>query len=165
MSETLALTCLGNNRRPAKSIAMRQEAATKLVDQMIKGGHIEKDDQGISIANIVEATRYETDGYKIARELENRHHWDCDMVIAEQMDRFSGILEGVYDIAEKQWAAENPSEPTFLEGESVIWRGKPAVVRGTCEYRPQCYRLQNDEIKAGSSAAFIVPFEDVSAHP
>lgn len=158
----LKLECVqSTNKRPSKTKEMRRQAACVIAARMIKLGLI--DDENESIEDIVEATQYAAfdDGYKIAKRLEDRHHWDCDMALAEELDGFSGELEKIHEAAEKQWAAENPHEPAFPAGAVVMWRGEPATVHGIYEYRPQCYRIRRGEMGSENSF-YIVPFEDVT---
>ena len=130
---------------------------------MIKRGHLEETEADQSIDDIVQATVYEVhDGYKIAKRLEDRFYWDSDMQVAEDMDQFDSILHDVHRAAEAVWAAENPSEPKFADGDTVTWRGIPATVHGICDYRPQCYEVTQGEMK-WAEVYFVVPFEEVSA--
>ncbi|MFZ0711379.1 MAG: hypothetical protein WAM53_15185, partial [Terrimicrobiaceae bacterium] len=143
MTEQLQFICCPGNKRPTRTPEMRRQAAVRLVSEMVKTGTVESSDAEATVSDIVKATRFETfDGYKIARELEKWHHWDCDMEIAEQLGEFGGILNQIYDAAEKTWAAENPNEPKFSDGMVVMWRGKPATLHGIYEYRPQCYKVR-----------------------
>ena len=160
--DQLTLVCDGDNKRPVITDAMRLQAAEQLVEDMVKSGLIEPDQITGSAADIVEATRWERyDGFKIARELERNCHWDCDMQIAEAMEGFNGLIQSIYDTAEKQWAADNPSEPAFGEGATVIWRGNPATIHGVCEYRPQSYKVRQGEM-SNPTSYYVVPFEEVS---
>ena len=160
MPEELALVCGAGNKRPEKTPAMRREAAAILVKEMVQAGMVPAYDADSSVNDIVKATRYETDGYRIARELEQSCRWDCDMEIAEKMDEFDGALESIYRAAEKRWAAENPSIPAFGDRDEVIWRGKPALVCGIYDGRPHTYKVQQGEM-GDPKSFYIVPFEDV----
>lgn len=163
MGDQLGLVCAGRNKRPEKTKDMRLHAAERLVQRMVESGALDGEDTEGCAADIVEATRFEIhDGYRIARELDQRFHWDCDMEIAEQLNEFSGILDDIFREAERKWAAENPREPKFSDGDSVLWRGKPATVHGVCEYYPQYYKIRQGDMKSPGSF-YIVPFEDVSA--
>lgn len=159
----LPLVCAGATMRPKQTSDMRLQAATELVEHMIKSGVIPDDDREICAQDIAKATRYESyDGYKIARELENLHHWECDMQIAEELEGFSRLLDRIYSAAERQWDTENPRGPKFTDGTTVIWRGKPATVHGVYEHRPQCYRVRQGEM-GNETSFYIVPFEDVTS--
>lgn len=160
--DELTLTCAAGNRRPSITDAMRLQAAQQLVESMVKRHLLETDQVDGAAADIVKATRWEQhDGYRIARELERYSHWDCDMQIVEAMEEFSGLLQCIYDAAEKQWAADNPHEPAFDEGATVIWRGSPATVHGVYEYRPYCYKVRQGEMGSPTSY-YVAPFEEVS---
>lgn len=148
--------------RPKVTAEMRLEAARILVADMIKSGVIPDTEPEECAEEIASATQYEQDdGYKIARNLESGFHWECNMDIAEAMSEFGGILQNIYNAAEKQWAADNPREPAFKPGDSVFWRKKPAVVEGVCKYRPQSYRLKQGDMPANSY--YVAPFEEVTA--
>ena len=163
MNDQLALTCAARNKRPARTETMRRQAAEKLIAEMVERGLVNAADAADSVGDIVRATRWETqDGYKIARELEQSCSWDCDMQIAEALESFADTLDSIYDAAEKQWAAENPSDPAFADGMAVVWRGQPATVHGLYDYRPQCYRVRQGDMGKPTSF-YIVPFEDVTA--
>lgn len=167
MSDQLTLTCTGSiNKRPERTEEMRRQAATKVAESIFASdgasGAMSPEELAESVEDIVKATSWGMhDGYKIARELERRFHWDCDMNDAEELDGFSGALERIYDAAEKVWAAENPRDPKFSDGDAVIWRGKAATVRCVYRHRPQCYEILQGEMRQNS--AYIVPFEDVTA--
>jgi hypothetical protein len=165
MNDELVLVCpKSTNKRPQITEEMRRQAAEQIVAEMVTYDLLEGIDQADTVRDIVKATDYETDdGFKIARELERKCHWDCDMQIAEQLDQFGATLDMIYAAAEKVWAAENPKEPEFRDGDPVIWRGKPATVRCVHQYRPQCYEIRQGEL--GPNSAYIVPFEDVTAAP
>lgn len=160
--DELTLTCATGNKRPSITDAMRIQAAEQLVESMVKQRLLDAKEIEGAAADIVRATKWEQrDGYKIARELERYCHWDCDMEIAEAMEEFSGLLQGIYDAAEKQWAADNPREQAFEDGASVTWRGSPATVHGVYEYRPHCYKVRQGEMGSPTSY-YVVPFEEVS---
>jgi hypothetical protein len=157
----LPLICAPGNRRPTHTDAMRLEAAQQLVERLIKSGILPPQEIDGAAEDIAKATRYEwSDGYKMAKELEDRHHWDCDMQIAEALEEFEPILERIYSAAEQQWATENPRDPVYPDGASVTWRGKPATVVGVDVRRPQCYHLRQAAMRPGSY--YVVPFEDVT---
>jgi hypothetical protein len=159
--EQLALTCIGDNKRPAITDAMRKQAAEQLVQSMVRQHLLDEGQVEGSADDIVKATRYEQfDGYKIARELESRCHWDCDMPIAEAMEEFHGLLQAIYDDAENRWAADNPRGPEFTDGDAVKWRGQCATVHGVYERRPQCYKVRQGDMRPDSY--YIAPFEEVS---
>lgn len=160
MEEELSLVCVGSNKRPIKTDAMRLQAAEKLVADLVRGSYLDDDDGAAD--QIVKVTRWgEYDGHKIARELDIRCGWDCDLELASELDAFGEILQDIFDEVEKKWAAENPHDPQFGEGEAVVWDGKEAKVAGIWEHRPQCYKVQTKDSKEGSF--YVVPFEDVSA--
>jgi len=149
-----------SEQRPKMDDAMRKQAAMALVDDLVKKGLLDDRDLDDAADDIVKATKWDMyDGYKIARELERFAHWDCDMAIAEAMESFSGLLQGLFDAAEKKWAAENPCEPSFNIGATVRWRGAAAVVHGISKYRPQCYEVTQGVMRQCSY--FVVPFEEV----
>jgi hypothetical protein len=140
---------------------MRRQAVETLVEHMVQYRTIEPCDAAASIEDILQATcREECDGYQIARELELSFHWDCNLDIAEHLDEFSGILRNIYETAEQQWAAENPHDPAFDVGATVIWKAKSATIVGIYGHRPQCYKVRQGEMRPNSY--YVVPFEDVS---
>jgi hypothetical protein len=139
---------------------MRKQAATELVSYMVKSGVIPDRDLEGCIDDIVYATRWNwDDGYEIGHNLKTRG-WACDMNLAEELDGFGDILVRIVNAAEDLWAAENPHEPKFSEGDTVIWHGAPATVHGIYEYRPQRYKIRQGDMKPTSY--YVVPFEDVS---
>jgi hypothetical protein len=159
--ETLNLVCAGSyNKRPIKSAEMRHRAAETLVADLIKGNLLEEDDGAAD--QIVQVTRWgEYDGHRMARELDSRFGWDCDLGLACELDAFDGLLQDIFDAAEKQWATENPHDPQFGSGDTVVWNGTTARIDGICQYRPQCYQVQFGDMRPNSY--YVVPFEDVFA--
>lgn len=160
----LDLTCDGQNKRPSKrSDEILRAAATRLVKEMVSKGLIEQEDAEDSVAQIARASRYnDMDGYHLARELDDRYGWDCDMQMVEALDEFHWLLDAVHLEAEKKWAAENPREPKFSEGDTVQWHGEDATIHGIYDSRPQYYKVRQGEMSGGPNSYYVVPFEDVT---
>jgi len=160
MNGELDLMCSKPNKRPQITEEMRMQASVKMVARMVHAGLFQKHETDGFADDICAATKRERhDGYKIARELEERHHWECDFSIADSLEEFGGILDAIHRDAEKKWAEENPMTP-LPEGSVVFWNGSLGTVHGVCPYRPHCYKFRNDETK-GPESYFVVPFEDV----
>ena len=166
MSDELPLTCVApGNRRPGTDDAMRLQAAREIAGELVRCGIVGEAEAEGSARDIFKATRNgERDGFRIARELERGCSWDCDMETAEALDGFGSALDAIHSAAEKKWAAENPALPTFSAGDTVIWRGEPATVRGEYEHRPQCYRISQG-LACSEGSYYVVPYEDALPAP
>lgn len=163
MVEQLPLVCIhSTNKRPERTDTMRRQAAEQLIADLVKQGiFTAQEATSEHVDDLVEATRFETDGYAIAHELDEEHGWECDLTLANALDAFSGILDRIYREVEKRWATENPHGPQFAEGDIVLLNGKPATVVGVSPYRPQCYHLTQGKMQPDSY--YVVPFENVRA--
>lgn len=161
MEDTLPLVCTVPNKRPSRPTQETLlEAARVVVDAMVKDGiDLGTDLQGCA-EDIADVGRYgEEDGYRLAKSLEDRHHWECDMQIAEALEQYGYEVSKRVDAAVRLWATENPMNPLAI-GTSVIWRGKIATVAGVAEHAFHSYLLKNDECPANSH--WVVAFEDVT---
>ena len=166
MTEQLPLVCHGDNKRPKITDRIRRLAAEKLIDRMIKHGLLSADERDDCANDLVKVARFgASDGYHIARELDDRHHWDCDLQMAEELDDLGTMLHDIVRAEEKLWAVENPREPLFKAGDTVLWHKQPATIGGVSPYRPQCYEVHQGKFDAASGSAYIVPFEDVAPIP
>lgn len=143
---------------------MSIRAAEKTVDAMIADeilqGHHRTDDI-TSIANV--AGRHD-DGYAIAKKLEQRCGWDCDLETAQALDAFSTHARREIESAEAQWLKENGIAPTLAAGTRVRTpRGETGTIAGLYPYGSAKYAVKIDgdpQAEAPHFARRIVNFED-----
>ena len=149
------------NKRPRHvTEPMARVAAEKIVDELLKlDGFLAEDRDGIvdDIASL--RTHYHEDGYKLARELEQCRHWECDMAVAEVLDGFARLCRRELEKAQRAWETENPMEPPFPVGTSVKTPSRGVGVI-TAIHRSS-YSVRTPELPPGS--VWIIPFEEVSA--
>ena len=144
------------------------QAAKELCRRLIKRvPDLSEDNFEEMCDDILDAIAYETDGYKIARELES-HGWDVDDEIVDVMREASFVRNDVLDRAVKLWAADAQAEPQFEVGATVRFSHRGQEVEGVvvkldlqrAQYIVQCASLGH--VASGVGVHGIVAnFEDV----
>lgn len=140
-------------------------AAHEIVAELIKItaiGAEEKDEAAKQLASVFPWG----DGYEIAKELDQRHSWDCDMEMAEVLDGYGSTVRRLIDKAQAQWVAENNIQPPLPTPSRAIYQGKTGTVTGVYEYGPAKYLFKEDGDPLADTEAqrrIIVNFEDVEA--
>lgn len=156
----LPLICSPPNARPTKlSDAMLRQAAEHVMRQFVKDGTLRESDLDGAINDLLEVTYYDRNmgGYEIAKGLERNHHWDCTRDMLEVFDEFSDQCADLLTQAEKEWALENPMEPPFQTGETVVTPHGVGPIEKIHEYGPAKY------VVGIKDRHLIVNFEDVGA--
>lgn len=147
--------------RPGLTGEIKRVAATTVVDRMIKAGLIEAQDRDESINDIARVGGAWHDGYQIARELEKRFGWDCNMEIAEGLDGFAGMVGDEIEASQKDWAARNNIQPPLPLGARIRARAWGlGTITEIYERGPAQYIIEPDD-RPGVNA--IVNFEDAVA--
>lgn len=102
-------------------------------------------------------------GYEIAKELDDRHHWEgIDLELIEILDGASCHMWRAHDEAMKAWVAEVGFVPAFKEGDRVTTpRGTGPVWR--VEHDKAQYVVSIDGENYGLGGGAIVNAEDVTA--
>lgn len=76
------------------------------------------DDLADIIDQLKESIRYESDGYRICRDLENEG-WSPDAEMVQVVDRVESIRQSVLDSAVANWIVDAQIEPAFKVGDTV----------------------------------------------
>lgn len=81
------------DRLKALSEDDRRAVAEEIVDDLL-GAHAEKmPRRERAIEDIILCSRWSgMDGYEIAKYLDDTHHWECDLELAQALDGLSHIL-------------------------------------------------------------------------
>ena len=156
--DQLPLTCPSPNQRPRRvTDAMALRAAERITDDLIQSSFFGIEERDEIIADLLEVTRFDrtVDGYQIARTLENSKHWECDLQIAECLDRFSDLCSEALRQAEWRWAVENPMKQSFPTGHPVSTAYGDGRIDSIYDRGAHKYVVQVGDRK------LIIPFEDV----
>ncbi len=145
--------------------------ADTLLDSLIERGlksTAEREASSCDIARVISKLGPFADGYTIARQLEERSGWDCDLQIAAALDDFSELRAIEVRRLRAEWAARNDVKPQFAIGSRVSFG--PAMlekgeITGVSKYTPAAYEIAVDgDASAGEphNRRRIVHFEDVA---
>lgn len=101
------------NPRPTRlTDAMKLAAATDLVADMIKSHDLEENQRDGAVRDIVQHATAHMDGYELAKVLDDRCMWSCDLGMAEALDGYSAAARKQLEIAQKAWfETEQPAQP------------------------------------------------------
>ncbi len=155
--------------RPKLNDEMKMRAARKLVGDMVKNGELEiEGDAELYAKDIATHGNTWSDGYELAKALDDYCHWDCNLTIAEALDNFSHYASNEVAQAEKEWVERCSIQPPIPLGTRVkLLRGgetgtlDEVYTHGAAKY---CVKIDGDpEAKAPTKARRIVNFEDVAA--
>lgn len=150
--------------RPKFSAEIALAAAKELAGTLAREGQIDPKDVDASAIDIAEYAEPHMDGYEIARTLENRVFWDCDLELANTLDSFAHLVNLIIAAAEKEWAARNDIKPPLECGTRVTLRSaETGTIDRIYEYGAAKYCIAIDQdSNAVKGARRIVNFEDVS---
>lgn len=163
--ETAALT-----RPKTLTPEMAARAAKKVAARLAHDGHIGKDEIETCASDIAECGRlYGQDGYQLAKELDDNHYWDCNLMVAETLEEFSGEARREIEAAEKVWFFETKPQPQFANGTRItVPHGETGVIDGIYEYGVGKYTVKIDGDKDADTkmqSRRIVNFEDAERAP
>ena len=101
------------NPRPTRlTDAMKQAVAEELVADLIKDNELEEGQREGAVADIVRHAHSNMDGYELAKTLDDRCCWSCDLSMAEALDGYSSVARKHLDAAQRAWfEAEMPTPP------------------------------------------------------
>lgn len=101
--------------RSAEEILMA--VAKKLMPDLMRWGRFEEDEAPEIAEQLLKALKWERDGYKLAKHLEDHCSWDGD---AELVDLLEGAdFYGCHRDAIKAWIRDNAIAPAFEVGKQV----------------------------------------------
>lgn len=158
-----------NSPRPSElTQGMRLAAAKLVVAKLVNGGLIslpESTDAERDLADLRLGPW--TDGYTIAKKLDDCCGWDCNLPMAEILDGFSSELCAQLLTAQKEWASRENIQPPIPLGQHVRLRsGETGVLDEVYKYGPAqyCVRIDGDEKAAPpTNSRRIINFEDAVA--
>jgi len=103
------------------------------------------------------------DGFKLAKELEDRCHLDADMQLAEILDSGSSYLWEAEREAVKAWVAENDIKPQFEVGARITCSRGLGTVREIRDAEAQYVILPDGEAdRFARGGGWIISFDDVT---
>lgn len=158
-----------SEQRPRSSDkAIILEAASELVDNLIRDQLIDADEKDAVVEAISSFGYAGMDGYQLMRTLEDRHYLDGSAERVEALDNFSSLIYQAVDKAQKAWAKRNTMHPPFAAGTRIQFG--PQAETGTIDYvyergaHQYAVIVDGDARAVGpSNARRIVNFEDVRA--
>ena len=152
-----------NPPRPEIDDDIRQKAAERFIRKF--PDIQEQYDESEIINQLVSASRWADDGYRMAEELEICFSWEMDFNTVEELDSFNSFVRTTLEAAEKAWAEENRIQPPLATGTKVTykrgWEQKTGEISGIYKFWPACYTIQEDGAPSNMSA--VLKYEDVQA--
>lgn len=151
--------------RPKFSPEIARLAAAEVVGELIEARHIEEAQRGDATDDIARYAggRY-SDGYAIAKRLDDRAGWDCNFEMAEILNGLSSTISYHISAAEKAWAARTSPQPPFPVGTRVrLSASEVGAIDGIYEYGAAQYIVKIDGDKAAApptKSRCVVNFED-----
>lgn len=140
----------------------------RVAEQLVRSGMIETEEQPACAADIAKHGTLYDDGYELAKTLERRCYWDCDLQMAEELDSFSGYAREEIDAAQKEWAERNKIQPPLPIGRRVktIRHNEVGTITGIYEHGVAQFLIAvegDPDYAPPKNARRIVNFEDVQA--
>jgi hypothetical protein len=140
-------------------------AARNIAEDLARDGLI--DDIEATVRDIAKHGRSHQDGYELAKILDARCYWDCDLATAEILDGFSSCAHREIEIAEREWASRNDITAPFpLDTAVKLHSGETGIITDIYKYGAAkfCIKIDGDaEANSPMQARRIVNFEDVAA--
>lgn len=153
--------------RPRFSPEIARIAATEIVAELIKGGHLTEAEREQSVDDIAEHAKPYDDGYELAQRLDDYAGWDCDFMMSEMLNGFSWACSEAIAEAQKKWASETNQQPHLPIGTRVSFGdGERGEITGIYEHGAAQYLVKVDGDKDADGpheSRRIVNFEGVEA--
>jgi hypothetical protein len=112
---------MGSPRPKIGTPAMKLAAAQRVVADLVKGGHLEAREVEGAAEQIAKHGERWGDGYSLAKALDDREYWDCNLDMAETLDGFGSELDREIRAAQKAWFEAEKPEPPFAVGERIAF--------------------------------------------
>ena len=160
-----------NEPRPREYTPEMRAAAAREVARYIVGKQAPDEDAAALADAIVEAGRYDRDGFQLAKTLEG-DGWDVDSQWVEYLDAYGARCDDELRREVKAWVKRNDITPTLPHGARVKLRsGETGAVDRTwshCESEARYAITLDGDLDAGplpegKLSRRLVPFESVEA--
>jgi hypothetical protein len=148
-------------RPKALTPEMLLSIGTELASMLAKSGHIDTDQIEASAADIAKVGRRHIDGYELAKALDDRCYWDCNLMMADDLDAFSSLADDRIKAAQREWADRNNVQPPYPIGTKVKnKRGEVGVLDEVYSHGVAQYLVKMDDEKRPTCRSILF-FEDV----
>jgi hypothetical protein len=127
-----------------------------------------------TLQHLMDALQYgDTDGYKLASRLEDRHGYDPDEELVDILSAASFKIYDAHKEAVRKWVAENNIQPQFAVGQIVKYKVNRYSKSQTGEItkidtETAQYTIFDESaghVRSGvGTIGFVVPYEIVSTH-
>ena len=148
----------------------RRVIAADLVDRVIKTGTLGPSDRDEAIEDVIKATRWCSDGYEIAKALDDDNGWMCDAEVVAILDDFGVEKSGALRESVKAWVVHFGIAARFLVGQRIIaYDGTEQAFRGVvddirAEFAEYAVKIDGDpRAEPPTNSRRIVAFEDCVA--
>lgn len=155
---------MSDEKRPFKiSDEAKRECAVEMFESLQRCCGMKDFQREAAISDLVQYGQLYMDGYHLAKKLDSYANWDCDLIMAEELDGFSALLSSALKDAQREWVKRCVITPPFPVGTAVIARWGGEDIKGTIDEIPENglaeYYVKRDG-ELGSTRA-VVRFEDV----
>jgi hypothetical protein len=160
--------------RPKKlTPEMALRAARKIADALVANSMIGAGEAETCARDIANHGMTGTDGYQLAKDLDDYCGWDPDFRMVEELDQFQWLARSEIEAAEKEWFARTSLQPPFPIGAHIaIGDGETGEITGIYEHGVAKYLVKIDgdpdakpNNRGGRGTRRIVNFEDVKPAP
>lgn len=138
--------------------------AQAMAEQLVSNGHSELGDAAEIANDIAKVWRSGMDGYQLAKALDERCYWDCDLSLAEDLDGFGRLVDAEIKKAQQAWSERNNIQPAYADGDRVkyLWGREPYIGRiaEICAYEVATYLIAPEK-EMTNNGRHVVRFEDV----
>lgn len=151
----------GQEKRPKQATEeMKLAAAMPIAEEIQRQRPDEKVDE--LAKQIAKHGRQYTDGYALAKRLDDCEYWDCDLDIAQELDNYASNLDSEIRKAQREWAERTKPQPPFAIGSRVrIPHGDVGEITDIYEHGAAQFLVKVDG--KDDSSRRIVNFEDCVA--
>jgi hypothetical protein len=150
--------------RPKFSPEIARMAAAEIVGELIEARQIDEEQRGDATTDLTKHCRPHSDGYALARRLEDYAGWDCNFEMAEILNGFSHTASEYVRKAEKAWAERTSPQPPYPIGTRVtLSRGETGTLDGIYDRGAAQYLVKLDGDKNAEpphNSRCIINFED-----
>lgn len=148
---------------------MKKAVAAELVADLIEEGHLRESQTDDAIRDIMQCAHNGIGGYELAKELDSRCRWDCDLEMATVLDNYSFMARNHIDAAPWQWFEVEKPEPPAKPGDRVsfVWgrEDHTGTIDSVFEHGAAQFAIKIDGDQAADTSSqrrAIVNWEDVT---